>query len=86
MLTSRRLLNCPRSRAFTEEGSARSGNVGGDFKWALSSAFFVLRECFEVNNAVSSGEYTGGRDFSMVGMICGAGGVLWSLSKGYQKG
>ena len=63
MFTSRRLLKGPSSCASFELGSARGGRVGGE-RICASLSVLPVRDAGDVNKAMSSGEYAGGRDDS----------------------
>ena len=74
-LTPRLLLKGPRIFASDDSGSARFGKLGG-----FCSCFCVRgdprRAKVDPSSAVTSGEYTGGREDSTGGMICGEAGRM----------
>lgn len=82
--TSRRLLKGPSIWASDELGSARSGSIGGKLRSPGTKGLF-LRDRPEVRSAISSWEYMGGREDSLLGMIGGGSGTFGSDSKGYRN-
>jgi hypothetical protein len=67
--------------ASDELGSARSGSIGGKLRSPGTKGFF-LRDRPEVSSAVSSGEYMGGREDSLLEMMGGGSGAFGSDNKG----
>ena len=82
-LTSRLLLRGPRIFASDDSGSARLGRLGG-----FCSCFCVQgdqrRAKVDPSGAVTSGEYTGGREDSTGGMIGGGSGADGPL-RGWRR-
>ena len=83
-LTSRLLLKGPRIFVSDDSGSARLGRLGG-----FCSCFCVQgdqrRAKVDPSGAVTSGEYTGGREDSTGGMIGGGSGADGSLRRGWRR-
>lgn len=83
-LTSRPLSKGPRILASDVVGAARLGRREGNCN-CRAVRMEQSRDKVDPNSWISSGEYTGGREDSRVGMIRGGSGAAGSLRRGWRK-